>query len=56
MSSSTRLVTGTDFVFVPIRNLPAADEFYGTVLGLTCSKRYERIAGAEYETGTSRSS
>jgi hypothetical protein len=38
MSSSTRLVTGTDFVFVPIRNLPAADEFYGDVGFLTVEK------------------
>jgi predicted enzyme related to lactoylglutathione lyase len=44
-------VTGTDFVTVFVKDFPAASEFYGTTLGLTCSSRYDRIPGAEFETG-----
>jgi catechol 2,3-dioxygenase-like lactoylglutathione lyase family enzyme len=51
MSTSTSLVTGTDFVFLPTKNFATAEEFYGTVLGLPCSARYERIPGGEFETG-----
>ena len=51
MTAPTSLVTGTDFVFLPIRNFPAAENFYGTVLGLPCSARYDRIPGGEFETG-----
>jgi catechol 2,3-dioxygenase-like lactoylglutathione lyase family enzyme len=39
MKGSKPLITGTDFVFVPTRNFAAAEEFYGTVLGLACSAR-----------------
>jgi catechol 2,3-dioxygenase-like lactoylglutathione lyase family enzyme len=45
------LVTGVDFVAVGTRNFAAAEEFYGTVLGLPCSSRYGRVPGAEFETG-----
>ena len=51
MNSPTSLVTGVDFLYVPTKDFAAAEEFYGTVLGLPCSKRYGRIAGGEFETG-----
>jgi catechol 2,3-dioxygenase-like lactoylglutathione lyase family enzyme len=45
------LITGVDFVTVPTRNYDAAVEFYGTVLGLPCPVVYDRVGGAEFETG-----
>ena len=45
-------VTGVDFAVVPIRNVDAAREFYGDVLGLPCSVQYGQMPGFEYETGT----
>jgi len=45
------LITGVDFVTVPTRNYDAAVEFYGTVLGLPCPVVYDRVRGAEFETG-----
>jgi predicted enzyme related to lactoylglutathione lyase len=56
MTSTTALVTGVDFVPVPTRDLAAASEFYGDVLGLEASKLWQRPGeeplGAEFETGT----
>jgi catechol 2,3-dioxygenase-like lactoylglutathione lyase family enzyme len=56
MTGATTLVTGVDFVSVPTRNLEAAMEFYGDVLGLPRSSVWQRPGsdpvGAEYETGT----
>jgi predicted enzyme related to lactoylglutathione lyase len=51
MSTTTPLVTGVDFVYVPTRDLPAAMRFYGEVLGLPCSVRYDKAPGAEFQTG-----
>jgi predicted enzyme related to lactoylglutathione lyase len=51
MSTSTTIVTGVDFALVPVRDFDAALEFYGTTLGLPLSVRYEKIPGAEFETG-----
>jgi catechol 2,3-dioxygenase-like lactoylglutathione lyase family enzyme len=45
------VITGVDFVFVPTRNFERAAEFYGGVLGLRCSVRYEKAPGGEFETG-----
>jgi catechol 2,3-dioxygenase-like lactoylglutathione lyase family enzyme len=45
------LVTGTDFVVVPVRDFDRAVEFYGSVLGLPLTARYGRMPGAEFETG-----
>ena len=45
-------ITGTDFVFVPVSDFAAAEEFYGGVLGLPCSSRYGKMPGGEFETGT----
>jgi uncharacterized protein YndB with AHSA1/START domain/catechol 2,3-dioxygenase-like lactoylglutathione lyase family enzyme len=56
MTTSTRLITGVDFVSVPTRDLSAAIEFYGDTLGLQRSKLWQRPGqepvGAEFETGT----
>ena len=45
-------ITKTDFVFLPITNFGKAEEFYGCVLGLECSKRYADELGGEFETGS----
>lgn len=51
MSTSTPLVTGTDFITVATRDIDAAVEFYGTTLGLPQSKRWGEMPGVEFETG-----
>src|SRR5436305_13394811 len=51
MSATTSVVTGVDFVFVPTTDFAAAEEFYGTALGLPCSARYGKVPGGEFETG-----
>jgi catechol 2,3-dioxygenase-like lactoylglutathione lyase family enzyme len=45
-------VTGVDFVTIPTRDFEAAERFYGEVLGLPCLERYDKIPGAEFETGS----
>jgi predicted enzyme related to lactoylglutathione lyase len=56
LSAPTSLVTGVDFVSVPTRDLTAAMDFYGNVLGLRRSSMWQRPGeeplGAEFETGT----
>ena len=56
MTTSTSIVTGVDFVSVPTKDLAAARDFYGKVLGLQASKLWqgprEDPVGAEFETGT----
>jgi predicted enzyme related to lactoylglutathione lyase len=56
MTEQAFAVTGVDFVTVPTRDLAAAREFYGSVLGLEASSVYQRGSdpplGAEFETGT----
>ena len=49
--TTTPMVTGTDFVTVPTKDIAAAEAFYGGVLGLRFSKRWGKMPGAEYETG-----
>jgi len=51
MSSDTQLVTGTDFITVSTKDLDAAVEFYGGVLGLPESKRWGNMPAVEFETG-----
>jgi predicted enzyme related to lactoylglutathione lyase len=46
------LITRTDFVFLPITSFGRAEQFYGGVLGLECSKRYSNDLGGEFETGS----
>ena len=45
-------ITGVDFVSVPTRDLDAAMDFYGNVLGLPLSARWGNMPAGEYETGT----
>jgi predicted enzyme related to lactoylglutathione lyase len=56
MSTSTAMITGVDFVSVPTRDITAAIDFYGNVLGLERSslwqRRGEEPIGAEFENGT----
>jgi predicted enzyme related to lactoylglutathione lyase len=47
-----KLVTRTDFVFLPITDFARAEGFYGGVLGLECSKRYRNDLGGKFETGS----
>ena len=47
-----KLITRTDFVFLPITSFEKAEAFYGGVLGLECSKRYDNALGGEFETGS----
>jgi predicted enzyme related to lactoylglutathione lyase len=49
---SALTVTGVDFIAIPTRDFEKADEFYGTVLGLTRSKRWGNMPAGEFETGT----
>jgi catechol 2,3-dioxygenase-like lactoylglutathione lyase family enzyme len=56
MSTATSIVTGVDFVSIPSKDLAAAREFYGDVLGLERSSVWQRPGhepvGAEFENGT----
>jgi catechol 2,3-dioxygenase-like lactoylglutathione lyase family enzyme len=51
MTTSTSLITGTDFITVSTKDFDTAVEFYGTVLGLPESKRWGDMPAAEFETG-----
>lgn len=51
MSTTTQLVTGTDFITVATRDIDRAVEFYGTTLGLPESKRWGDRPAVEFETG-----
>jgi catechol 2,3-dioxygenase-like lactoylglutathione lyase family enzyme len=51
MTTSTSLVTGTDFITVGTQDFDAAVKFYGDVLGLPESKRWGQMPAAEFETG-----
>jgi catechol 2,3-dioxygenase-like lactoylglutathione lyase family enzyme len=54
MTASPTLVSGVDFITVSTKDLAAAREFYGEVLGLPCSALWRESdpIGAEYETGS----
>ena len=52
MNDNTSLVSGTDFVFLPVTSVEKAEQFYSGVLGLPCSARYGNDFGAEFETGS----
>jgi predicted enzyme related to lactoylglutathione lyase len=51
LTTSQPLVTKVDFATVPTKDFERAAQFYGEVLGLPCSVRYERVPGGEFETG-----
>ena len=50
--AATPLITGVDFVSVATRDIEAAIEFYGTVLGLPHTVTYGKSPGVEFETGS----
>ena len=52
MTTSTPLVTGTDFICVPIQDFDRARQFYEETLGLEFAKRWGDMPAAEYETGS----
>jgi catechol 2,3-dioxygenase-like lactoylglutathione lyase family enzyme len=45
-------VTGVDFITVPTKDFAAAEEFYGSVLGLERSKQWGSMPAREFETGS----
>jgi len=51
VTASTSLVTGTDFITVSTKDIDAAVDFYGKVLGLPESKRWGSMPAVEFETG-----
>ena len=51
MSTSTPLITGTDFITIGTKDFDTAAAFYGGVLGLTESKRWGDMPAGEFETG-----
>jgi catechol 2,3-dioxygenase-like lactoylglutathione lyase family enzyme len=56
MSTTTKLVTGVDYVGIPSNDLDTARAFYTDVLGLEPSSVWQQpgkdAVGAEFETGT----
>ena len=52
MASTTPLITGVDFVSVATKDIEAAIEFYGRVLGLPHTVTYGKSPGVEFETGS----
>lgn len=51
MSTSTPLITGTDFITVSTKDIDAATAFYRDVLGLPILKRWGDMPAVEFETG-----
>jgi predicted enzyme related to lactoylglutathione lyase len=56
MSTTTKIVTGVDYVGIPSNDIEAARAFYENVLGIEASSVWQRpgepALGAEFETGT----
>jgi catechol 2,3-dioxygenase-like lactoylglutathione lyase family enzyme len=56
MSTTTKIVTGVDYVGIPTNDIETARDFYENVLGLERSSVWQRsgepAVGAEFETGT----
>src|SRR3954452_17923731 len=51
MSTQTSMMTGIDFVALPVTDYDAAAEFYGQVLGLPFVKRWGRFPAGEFQAG-----
>src|SRR5829696_3338002 len=51
MPTSTSVITGVDFVCVPVQDIDRAIEFYGGVLGLPERKRWGSMPGVEFQAG-----
>ena len=45
-------VTGVDFIILPTRDFPKAEEFYAETLGLEKSKTWGDMPAREFETGS----
>jgi predicted enzyme related to lactoylglutathione lyase len=52
MATNTELISGVDFIAVPVKDYGAAAKFYGEVLGLPFGKRWGEMPAGEFETGT----
>jgi predicted enzyme related to lactoylglutathione lyase len=56
MSTTTKIVTGVDYVGIPSNDLDTSRAFYENVLGLEASSVWQQpgkpAVGAEFETGT----
>jgi catechol 2,3-dioxygenase-like lactoylglutathione lyase family enzyme len=56
MTAATPLVTGTDFICVPVKDFEESRRFYAEILGLEPSSVWQRPGqdpvGAEFETGS----
>jgi predicted enzyme related to lactoylglutathione lyase len=51
MSTTTPVVTGVDFMMIPIQDYDAAVAFYGETLGLPQVAEYGKARGAEFQAG-----
>jgi catechol 2,3-dioxygenase-like lactoylglutathione lyase family enzyme len=51
MATETSVVTGVDFVALPVTDYDAAAEFYGGVLGLPFVKRWGDMPAGEFQAG-----
>ena len=51
MSPTQTLITGTDFIILPVSDYEAAAKFYGETLGLPFGKRWGNLPAGEFETG-----
>jgi catechol 2,3-dioxygenase-like lactoylglutathione lyase family enzyme len=52
VNASSTLVKGVDFITLATKDIEAAEKFYGETLGLDFGKRYGKMPGVEYETGS----
>jgi len=51
MATKTKLVSGVDFITLSTKDIDAAVEFYGEVLGLERGKQWGGMPAYEFETG-----
>jgi catechol 2,3-dioxygenase-like lactoylglutathione lyase family enzyme len=51
MTTQTTLVTGVDYVALPITDYETSAEFYGNVLGLPFVKRWGQLPAGEFQAG-----
>ena len=51
MSTSTRMVTGVDFLMISTSDIERARHFYGEVLGLEASKQWGNMPAIEFQAG-----
>jgi catechol 2,3-dioxygenase-like lactoylglutathione lyase family enzyme len=52
MAADAKLITGTDFICLPVQDIERARKFYGETLGLEESKQWGDMPAFEYETGS----